>query len=164
MKGIVEWYKESLLEINSNSSVDVADIHIDEILKVDSKSKIDLYEKSIMIWNELCSNVDAKDLLGKRLFMNLDIEDNDGMIKGVFRSLDKLISNVDLYGMPEILLCELNDNDNDQILCEYYKSPLPFVIEGLNINTKVTYHEYRRFEEMKDNEEYTRYISFNYSE
>jgi len=160
MKNIIEWYEESLFKINNNEEYNVSDIHIDRVMKVNSKSRKEMYEKAIQIWNELCSHINVKDLKGKVLAMDIVLEENEGKLLGVMRTEDEIISGISLHDMPEIMLYEASKTD--KIIGEYYNSALPFKIDELNANTVVSYQEYRSFEELLEEDEYTRFICFTH--
>ena len=74
---------------------------------------------------------------------------------------EELLKCIDTFEMPEIILYKPY-NTLDIPNNEFYRSPLPFKVEGLSKELNAFYKEYRNYDEMINNEPFTREINVVY--
>jgi len=155
-KKIEKWLIESVDNINNGSYSESVDI--DEFIAFDiqdAKKILEITIETANIIKEFSFNNNL-DNISITLFLELT---ESLVLNGVIKNEDIILKDIDLLCVPEIVIYKINDN-NSIPLVEFYRSPLPFKINGLNDSISIFYKEYRRLEEMLNNEPYTRHLSF----
>lgn len=135
-------------------------IHIDEFVNFDSQETKIILDKTIEIANVIKGFCDKNHYENVVVMLNIDLIETQ-TLNGVLRNEESLLDEIDIYGMPEIILYPKN-NETSIPLVEFYRSPLPFKITNLDDSITVFYREYRTFEEIINNEDFTRNLDFSF--
>ena len=153
---ILKWLRENLEDFNSSGCISTH-------LNLSKDTNHDYFNTSINIFNELNKDLEFFDieLSDLRIELQFELLSEENIIKGVNNSFQDLISSLDKNNPPEVIISKRKRDYVDYIpKIEYYMSPLPFIIESLKNNFYEYYYtEYRTFDELLNEEEYTRWFN-----
>lgn len=154
----IKWIREAVKKIEQGEKL--LDIHLDEVTTLPEANDLKtLFDISIENFNQIYFEYNKRSLKNTRIQLDIELEWSK-TIKGVPLNLETLIDSIDLFQMPEYKIYQKEGvSFSDIPTLEYYHSPLPFKITGLDENIKTIYTTYRSIEELKLEEEFMRWFT-----
>lgn len=154
---IKEWL--DLASKNIVNPGDSQDIHINELVAFEFYNKEHLFNEVLILANSLKINFLHEIEEDLRLFLYVALDSNSNSISGVPRTYSSLINRIDISYPPELVLYkEFEKKEFNKV--ELYKSCLPFKIK-YDDSIEIVYRELRSYEELVDNECFTREVHLN---
>jgi hypothetical protein len=137
---IEQWFLESITVLQNDSYS--CSIHVDECCDYRPSCSLETLEKSILVWNYFCSAWKRLLQPNLQLFMQIVLHENDGVLKGVFKTEEELMDIIDRTEVPEIFLYR-QFNPLSIPNSEFYRIPISLRKELVHPRTLIFYKEFR---------------------
>jgi hypothetical protein len=161
-KKLKSWMLKGIAALNDTGITQ--DIHVDELLeKFDQLKKGDVFMRSCLLFNYLVDYLEVSKINtdGINVFLSIDLISESNVFTGKPTSLAEVESLIDDYSIPEIVL-HRDLNPNEIPLTEIYR--VPILVDYFSMSTPISifYKEYRAFEDVLNNGDFTRTIDVYY--
>lgn len=161
-KKLTSWMLKSIEALNVTDITQ--DIHVDEFLEeFDLLRKEDVFMRSCLLFKDLVAYLEISKIRmdGINIFLSVDLISESNVFSGKPTSLTQVENLIDDYSIPEIILYK-ESNPNEIPLTELYR--VPILIDYFSKSTPISifYKEYRTFEDILNNGEFTRTIDVYY--
>lgn len=138
----------------------IESIHVDEFLHIDivnisPDEKLKCIIRTFNVLSEILETKNSDDYL---LYIDVGLKEISNKVQGVVKDEEELIHNIDRYDVPEIFLTKYQVTKEIPLL-EFYRCPLPFILNGLNKHGVVVYKEYRGLADMHDKNSFSRELN-----
>ncbi|MDN3580766.1 hypothetical protein [Mucilaginibacter flavus] len=161
-KKIKSWVLKSIIELNKTGITQ--DIHVDELLKeFDIYRRKDVFMQSCLLFKYIVNylKVSETNTLDISIFLSVDLSSESNLFVGKPESLVEVEGLIDTYSIPEIIFFK-DSSPNDISLAEFYR--VPILIDYFSESTPISifYKEYRSFEDILNDGNYTRTLDVYY--
>jgi hypothetical protein len=159
-----DFYKDWILSYSGNG--EVKSIHLDELCKKNRLSRSELFEYSFEYFIKGCSFLKEMDKNNILFELHIELTSESNILEPVPKSIEKLISSIEIQGMPEFFLTSIMQVANHPLrpVIENYQSPIPFELDQkMELGYWVYYNAYRSMEEYLDNDPYSRWLVFSFN-
>jgi hypothetical protein len=137
------------------------DIHLDElVVNYPSGDKEQIFNICCQVINSAARILPNIEHNGIGVFLVVSFVDSD-TFTGTPKNVVELVELIDTFSVPEIVVY-LPDASTKIPLSEFYRSPLPFELTGLNDNLVALYKEYKLIEGYHPDCEFTRDLNIVY--
>lgn len=151
---VLKWIEKNIEKIYLEESIS---IHLDEL-----NIKENYFVNGIILMNQIVSSNLFESIKNEEIKIELQFEliNSVNNISCVPKKISFLKSDIDINTPPELVISLRKKGYLDFISkIEYYMSPLPFAIEGLNDFYECHYSEYRTMSDVLDNSPYVRWFT-----
>ncbi len=155
---ISKWISNNIDRINQDKYIS---IHLDQLNIND-----DYFQKGIEVFKIAKENIETSNinLSGIKIELLYELSIKNTTLEGVPQSLGELKRKIDKHNPPELIISKREKGYVDYTpKIEYYMSPIPFAIEGVNSNKFDCYYtEYRTIENLLEKEPYTSWLNLSW--
>jgi hypothetical protein len=153
---------KSILALNETGIAQ--DIHVAELLKeFDIYRKEDAFMQSCLLFKYIVDYLETSKIntFEISIFLSIDLTSESNLFIGKPTSLAEVERLMDPYSIPEIIFYR-DSNPSNVPLTEFYR--VPILIDYFSNSTPISifYKEYRTFEDILNNGEFTRTLDVYY--
>lgn len=151
---ILDWIAKNIGRLSSEEYIS---LHLDEL-----NIREDYFVNGVKLLNQIISSnsIFESNKIDLKIELQFELTNSKNTISCVPKSLDLLLKDIDHNVPPELIISLRKKGFVDYIpKIEYYMSPVPFILDELDVFYECHYSEYRTIDELLDSDFYTRWFT-----